>query len=290
MTPESHEGDSPKPKKESQAAAETSQFPPSHGSQSPYPPPQVTYYPPPMGYPPGQGPFGYPPPGGYPYAAQPPPPMYNASPYGAHNNNNRSSGSACFRSFVLFILMLILWYFVLVIIASSSYDHDPFYTVDSFSVSNFSTSNSALTCIWDTKINVTNPSSDNNVSFTDFTVHVYYNDEELIESPGKSLDVGQDQIGQLEMSANYNSGVQPQIPGSTVDAMTKDRDTGWLKFSLVLTAKATRNYQSTFFVWTLKQTIAAQCRDLNVRFVNGTGNATFNDEGDHVRCLMVLHY
>ncbi|XP_028795565.1 uncharacterized protein LOC114751067 [Neltuma alba] len=286
MASTSHEGDPPDPKKESQPSA---QFPSPYGPQSPYPPPQVTYYPPPMGYPAGQVPYGYPPPDGRypPYAAQAPPPMYNTPPYaGPHHR----SGATCFRTFILFILMLILWYFVLVILASSSYDNDPFYTVDSFSVSNFSTSNSALTCIWDTKINVTNPSSDTNVSYTDFMVHVLYNDEELIQSQGKSLEVGEDQIQQLEMSAAYNPGVQPQLPNSTVDAMAKDRGTGWLKFSLVLTAKATHTYESALFAWSLKQTIAAECRDLKVQFVNNTGNATFNDEGNHVRCLTVLHY
>lgn len=243
----------------------------------------MTYYPPPMGY--GQAPYGY-----HPYAAQPPPPMYNAPAYaGPYRPAGRCSN--CFRSFVLFILMLLLWYFVLVMIASFNFDDDPFYTVDTFSVSNFSTSNSTLTsCIWDAKINVTNPTSNTNVSFTDFMVHVFYNDEEVVQSQEKSLEVGQDQTGQLEMRAEYNPGVQPQQPNSTVDEMAKDRATGWLKFSLVLTAKAVHNYESSLFVWTLKQKLSAQCRDLRVQFVNNTGNATFNDGGDHVRCPVVLHY
>lgn len=121
-------------------------------------------------------------------------------------------------------------------------------------------------------------------------VNVFYNDEELIRSEGKSLDVGEDQIGQLELSVAYNPGLQPQLPNSTVDEMAKDRATGWLKFSLVLTAKALHNFESAFFVWTLKQRIAAECRDLRVQFVNNTGNAAFNDGGDHVRCAMILHY
>ncbi|KAI9076426.1 hypothetical protein K1719_041661 [Acacia pycnantha] len=243
-----------------------------------------------MGYPPpGQAPYGYPPPAGNyaPYAAQPPPPMYNAPPYAGPPH---SGGSTCLRSFVLFIIMLLLWYFILLMFASSNFDNDPFYTVDSFSISNFSTSNSTLTSLWNAKINITNPSSDTNVSFTDFMVHVVYNEEELIQSQGLSLEVGKDQIGQLQMSAAYNPGVQPPLPSSTVDSMAKDRDTGGLKFSLVLTANAIKNYKSSLFAWMLKQKIAAQCRDLRVQFVNNTGNATFYDGGDHVRCLTVLHY
>lgn len=151
--------------------------------------------------------------------------------------------------------------------------------------------NSTLTCVWDAKINITNPSSNTNVTFNDFVVHVLYNDEEIIESTGNYLAMGKRQVGQLEMIASVNHGDHVGLSKSTVDSMAKDRASGGLTFSLVLTGKANYNYDSALFDRTMRQRVFAECKDLRVHFGdNTTHSATFVGGGFNSRCLSVMRY
>lgn len=287
---------------QSSASGPGSPFPPPSPASSPglgpgpwaqsgecYPPPRMMFCPPPVGCPPGlpgNMPYGYPPPqmgmpGRYPAYAQVPPGMYYP-----HPPPHRSGGSNCFRALVLFLLILILGFFVLQYMSVDFKGKvEQFYAINSFSVSNLSTSNSVLSCIWDTKVYIHIPTIDSKTYFRNFMVTIYFKNIPLVTSYGTSFVLDSRKHKYLEVRAEYNAGVEPQVAKSTVDELAKERDSGWVTFSLKISTEA--HVDSKIFYGTSRQYVEAECNNLRVQFQNGSSSGTFNNEGNSAECFIL---
>lgn len=159
------------------------------------------------------------------------------------------------------------------------------YGISSLSVSNLSTTDSMLSFVWESKIEIKNPYIDSRTYFRNFMVTLFLKNDPIMTSYGSSFQLNSLDRTETEVKAEYNSGVEPQVANSTVDEMAKERETGWINFSLKLSTEA--HYDSDFFYVPSRQNVEAECNNLRVHFQNGTTSGTFNSETNPVECFVL---
>lgn len=269
-----------------------------HGDTAPPPPmgapPNMMYYSPGMGYPPGahappppmphQGyPPGYNP---YPNDYPPQPQVYHypAGPYFSNppTYHNVDRTKAFVRGFVLCSCVIFAGLFAATLImALMLHPQLPVYTVNSLSVANFNIS-TPLTADWNTTFSILNDNDKLNAVFSDFKVDLLYRDDALAMSFVPDFELEKKEIRRIDERMSSNGFL---LPRWELDEMAKEQVSGSVTFILRIASMA--EFKSST-ISTKMSLILALCDGLKVVFQNNTGNGALDNGGRPIICQLYM--
>lgn len=207
---------------------------------------------------------------------------YNSYDYTTEppTQSNATCNNCGFNRYWL-VIVIIFIVFMLAIITILKFvirPNVPVFTVDTFYMSNFHTSNSEFTANWEANVTVKNPSLKIKFSFNETKILLYYGDDHIASSSVESkLHLEPMGHGMLHLKLSTNDADR-----HVVDNMIRDRiKEGSLSFKMRLVVSASLTDKS----WTRDGVIKLLCNNLNVQFV---GSASFGmlPAGNSRTCLI----